>query len=70
MRVWLASGIAMVVAGLSMPAGASADSINDKINKERKTLEQLKDQIEEKRRQADEAGKKRESILQGIQTID
>jgi septal ring factor EnvC (AmiA/AmiB activator) len=28
------------------------------------------DQIEEKRRQADEAGKKRESILQGIQTLD
>jgi murein hydrolase activator len=49
---------------------AWADSINDKIDRERKTLEQLKDQIEEKRRQADEAGKKRESILQGIQTLD
>jgi septal ring factor EnvC (AmiA/AmiB activator) len=61
--VWLliGSGIAGV---------ASADSINDKIDKERKTLEQLKDQIEEKRRQADEAGKKRDSILQGIQTLD
>src|SRR4029078_10448158 len=47
-----------------------ADSINEKIDRERKTLEQLKDQIEEKRRQADEAGKKRESILQGIQTLD
>ncbi len=33
-------------------------------------MDQLKDQIEEKRRQADEAGKKRESILQGIQTLD
>ena len=48
----------------------SADSITEKIDKERRTLEQLKDQIEEKRRQADEAGKKRESILQGIQTLD
>jgi septal ring factor EnvC (AmiA/AmiB activator) len=59
-----------LVIALSSPAGVSADSINDKIDKERKTLEQLKDQIEEKRRQADEAGKKRESILQGIQTLD
>jgi septal ring factor EnvC (AmiA/AmiB activator) len=55
---------------LCTPPGVSADSINEKIDRERKTLEQLKDQIEEKRRQADEAGKKRESILQGIQTLD
>jgi septal ring factor EnvC (AmiA/AmiB activator) len=59
-----------LVIALCSPAGVSADSINDKIDRERKTLEQLKDQIEEKRRQADEAGKKRESILQGIQTLD
>jgi len=59
-----------LVIALCSPAGVSADSINDKIDSERKTLEQLKDQIEEKRRQADEAGKKRESILQGIQTLD
>lgn len=61
---------ALLVIVLGTPAAVSADSINDKIDKERKTLEQLKDQIEEKRRQADEAGKKRESILQGIQTLD
>jgi len=64
---WIAT---YVVIGLWMPAGVLADSINEKIDRERKTLEQLKDQIEEKRRQADEAGKKRESILQGIQTLD
>jgi len=62
-------GTVLVIA-LCTPAGVSADSINEKIDKERRTLEQLKDQIEEKRRQADEAGKKRESILQGIQTLD
>ena len=62
-------GTVLVIA-LCTPAGVSADSINEKIDKERKTLEQLKDQIEEKRRQADEAEKKRESILQGIQTLD
>jgi murein hydrolase activator len=61
---------AVLVIALCTPAGVSADSINEKIDRERKTLEQLKDQIEEKRRQADEAGKKRESILQGIQTLD
>ena len=64
---WIA---AFAIIFFSMPAGALADSINEKIDRERKTLEQLKDQIEEKRRQADEAGKKRESILQGIQTLD
>jgi murein hydrolase activator len=65
--------MSMVVWGLlawSMPAGSWGDSISEKIDKERKALEQLKDQIEEKRRQADEASKKRESILQGIQTLD
>ena len=61
---------AVVLIGFWMPASVSADSINEKIDRERRTLEQLKDQIEEKRRQADEAGKKRESILQGIQTLD
>src|SRR4030095_8627785 len=62
--------LALVFMGLGVPTGTLADSINEKIDKERKILEQLKDQIEEKRRQADEADKKRESILQGIQTLD
>lgn len=56
--------------GLSTPAGLAADSLGEKIDKERKTLEQLKGQIEEQRRKADEADKKRESILQAIQTLD
>ena len=65
------SGIVIaVIVGLWTPGGVHADSINEKIDRERRTLEQLKDQIEEKRRQADETGKKRESILQGIQTLD
>jgi septal ring factor EnvC (AmiA/AmiB activator) len=62
--------LAWVLLALCFPSGSSADSIGEKIDKERKSLEQLKDRIEEKRRQADEAGKKRESILQGIQTLD
>jgi septal ring factor EnvC (AmiA/AmiB activator) len=48
----------------------AADTITEKIEKERKALDQLKNQIEETRKQADEAGKKRESLLQGIQTLD
>src|SRR6476620_6417279 len=70
MRWCRSYSIGALVIALCSPAIVSADSINDKIDRERKTLEQLKDQIEEKRRQADEAGKKRESILQGIQTLD
>ena len=49
---------------------AGADPIAEKIERERKTLEQLKDKIEEKRKRADEADKRRESVLQGIQSLD
>ena len=56
--------------GVLWPTVAGADPITDKIEKERKALDQLKGQIEETRKQADEAGKKRESLLQGIQTLD
>jgi len=73
MRGWTGLRIGVVIWGLlslSYPMIAVADPIIDKIEKERKALEQLKDQIEEKRKQADEAGKKRESLLQGIQTLD
>ncbi len=55
---------------LALPVVGGADAISDKIEKERKALEQLKGEIEEKRRLADEAGKKRESVLQGIQSLD
>lgn len=48
----------------------AADPITEKIEREKKTLEQLKDKIEEKRKRADEAEKKRESVLQGIQSLD
>jgi murein hydrolase activator len=49
---------------------AGADPIAEKIERERKTLEQLKDKIEEKRKRADEADRKMESVLQGIQSLD
>ena len=46
------------------------DPISEKIEQERKALEQLKGKIEEKRKRADEAEKKRESTLQGLQSLD
>ena len=73
MRAWpkLRVGVAVCgLLGLSWPAMAVADPITDKSEKERKALGQLKDQIEETRKRADKAGKKRESLLQGIQTLD
>ncbi len=73
MRSWVTRSIGVAMWGIlwcSWPAMVGADPITDKIEKERKALDQLKDQIEETRKRADKAGKKRESLLQGIQTLD
>ncbi len=51
-------------------AEAANDPITQKIERERKTLEALKDKIEKKRKRAEEAEKKRESVLQGLQSLD
>jgi murein hydrolase activator len=70
-------GVPAIMAAVSLAfalwggsAAVAADPIAEKIERERKTLEQLKDKIEEKRKRADEADKKRESVLQGIQSLD
>ena len=68
-RVAALIGIGLwILSGISVAEGA--DPITDKIERERKTLEQLKDKIEEQRKRAEEAEKKRESVLQGIQSLD
>lgn len=59
-----------VLGGWASAASAASDPISEKIERERKTLETLKDRIEEKRKRAEEAEKKRESVLQGIQSLD
>jgi septal ring factor EnvC (AmiA/AmiB activator) len=64
------AGWVVAFAGTTSSTWAAGDPISEKIERERKTLEQLKDKIEEKRKRADEAEKKRESVLQGIQTLD
>ena len=64
------AGSVALCGGPASSAWAAGDPISEKIERERKTLEQLKGKIEEKRKRADEAEKKRESVLQGIQTLD
>jgi septal ring factor EnvC (AmiA/AmiB activator) len=59
-----------VWSGWESVAIAANEPIAEKIERERKTLEQLKGKIEEKRKRAEEAEKKRESVLQGIQSLD
>lgn len=56
--------------GVISVAGAANDPISEKIERERKTLEKLKGKIEEKRKRAEAAEKKRESVLQGLQSLD
>ena len=73
---WIRWGCAVAgihVAFWLVPVPAPAerkDSYADKIEQEKKTLEKLRGTIVEKRKKADEAEKKRESILQGLQSLD
>ena len=65
-------GVAHVILW-GIPPGVPAerkDSYADKIEQEKKTLERLRGTIVEKRKKADEAEKKRESVLQGLQSLD
>lgn len=60
-----------LAAGSTVLAGKdSSDPIRQQIEQERRTLEKLKDEIQEKKKQADEADRKKESVLQAIQDLD
>lgn len=69
-------GLLVIVGGLVWsgwwvsPASAAADPMAEKIERERRALEELKGKIQEKRKRADEAERKRESVLQSIQSLD
>ena len=47
-----------------------ADSITEKIERERQALEQLKKELEEEKKRAEETEKKRETVLESIQDLD
>ena len=72
MRGRLSIVIGLCVAGgwWVTPVEAASDPITEKIERERRALEELKGKIQEKRKRADEAEKKRESVLQSIQSLD
>ncbi|HET8580364.1 MAG TPA: hypothetical protein VFL31_05135, partial [Nitrospiraceae bacterium] len=64
----------LVLGGLTgTPALAGkekSDPPPPKIERQRRTLEKLKDEIRENKKHADEAEKKKESVLQTMQTLD
>lgn len=66
----LAAALCCAAMGVGWESAFAGDSITEKIERERKALERLKGKIQEKRKQADEAEKKRESLLQSIQSLD
>ena len=69
-------GLFVIVGGLVWSGwwvsltSAATDPMAEKIERERRALEELKGKILEKRRRADEAERKRESVLQSIQSLD
>ncbi|MBI4402047.1 MAG: peptidoglycan DD-metalloendopeptidase family protein [Nitrospirae bacterium] len=63
----------VLVVATGSPASAAkdrSDPISQKIERERQALEKLKGEIQEKKKHADDAEKKRESVLQAIQDLD
>jgi septal ring factor EnvC (AmiA/AmiB activator) len=54
----------------SYAAKDRADPLADKIERERRTLEKLQHEIEDKRKHAQDTDKKKESVLQAIQDLD
>ncbi|MCP9448501.1 MAG: peptidoglycan DD-metalloendopeptidase family protein [Nitrospira sp.] len=66
----LAAAFCCVAMEAGLESALAGDSITEKIERERKALERLKDKIQEKRKQANEAEKKQESLLQSIQSLD
>lgn len=56
--------------GLAPEGVLRADSITDKIERERKTLEQLKKELEQEKKRVEETEKKRTTVLESIQDLD
>ncbi len=63
--------VLVLVAGVSASAAKDRnDPVTHKIEQERRTLEQIKSEIEDKKKKAEEAGKKKGSALQAVQDLD
>lgn len=60
----------VVVLGLLEGGLLRADPITEKIERERKTLEQLKKELEQGKKRVQETEKKRETVLESIQDLD
>lgn len=54
----------------TMTLAKEADGLSEKIARERKTLEKLKSRIQQEKKHAVEAERKRESVLQNLQQLD
>ncbi len=54
----------------TVASAKDADGLSEKIARERKTLEKLKSRIQEEKKHAVEAERKRESVLQNLQQLD
>lgn len=65
-----AAGLALLLAASAQGAKDRNDPISQKIDKERKTLEVLRHQIQEQHHRATEAERRKESVLQTIHELD
>ncbi len=66
------TGTVALVLLLGQPEGdlLRADPITEKIERERKALEQLKKELEQQKRRVEETEKKRETVLESIENLD
>src|SRR6478752_9319246 len=58
------------MAGPGFAAKDRPDPLADKIERERRTLEKLQQEIEHKKKRVQDTEKKKESVLQAIQDLD
>ncbi|WP_447979672.1 murein hydrolase activator EnvC family protein [Candidatus Nitrospira bockiana] len=63
-------GAAWLMAGPGLAKDRGSDPIAEKIERERRALERLQQEIEQKKKHAQEAEKKKESVLQAIEDLD
>lgn len=62
--------LAVVLSGQAPAEDRDERAVADQIQREQETLQKLKDEIAEGKKQVGEAERKRESVLQGIQDLD